>query len=75
MVGVLVLVDEDVAEPLLICLTDLRELLQEPIGADEQVIEVHRVGRLETSGVLAMDLCRDALPRPCEHGGLLMVVR
>ena len=42
-VGVLVLVDEHVAERLLVALAHLREELEHVDGAHEQVVEVHRV--------------------------------
>jgi hypothetical protein len=42
-VRVLVLVDEDVAEGRAVAGADLREQLEHVDGADEQVVEVHRV--------------------------------
>ena len=42
-VGVLVLVDEDVAEGRAVALADLGEELEDVDRADEQVVEVHRV--------------------------------
>ena len=44
MVGVLVLVDEDVAEPAPVVLGDLREGLQDVDRRHDQVVEVQRVG-------------------------------
>ena len=43
-VGVLVLVDEDVAEGAAPALADLLEQLEHVDGADQEVVEVHRVG-------------------------------
>ena len=43
-VGVLVLVDEDVAEVVGVALAEVGEELEQVDGADEQVVEVHRVG-------------------------------
>ena len=43
MVGVLVLVDQDVPEPAPICLGDIREVLQQMHRRHDQVVEVERV--------------------------------
>ena len=43
MVGVLVLVDQHVAEGLLVALAHLGEQLEQVDGAHQQVVEVHRV--------------------------------
>ena len=51
-VGVLILIDKDVTEPLAIHLKHIGMLLKQPHGQDQQIIEVHRV-RLE----LALDVC------------------
>ena len=43
-VGVLVLVDEHAAEVAAVALADVGEQLEQVDGADQQVVEVHRVG-------------------------------
>ncbi len=46
-VGVLVLVDVEVAPPGLIALQDRRGGLEEPYGLEQEVVEVERSGRLQ----------------------------
>jgi hypothetical protein len=60
-VGVLVLVDEDVAEDLLVVVADLLEELQDVHGADEQVVEVHGVGAVHLALVEVVDVGDRAL--------------
>ncbi len=47
LVGVLILVDADEAEALLVGAQHRRELAEQPVGVEQQVVEVHRVGGLE----------------------------
>ena len=57
-VGVLVLVDEDVAEPTLVVLEHLGELAEQLDGVDQQVVEVHGPG-LEQAGLVVGEDVRD----------------
>ena len=61
LVGVLVLVDEDVLEPLLVLLQHVGGLAQQLDGLGEQVVEVHGVGVAQAPLVLAVDLGDAAL--------------
>ena len=61
-VGVLVLVDEDVAEGAAPALARLLEVLQQLDRADQQVVEVERVG-LQHALLVALDRPRRRLPR------------
>ena len=60
MVGVLVLVDQDVPEPAAVMLGDSRERLQHRDGLADQVVEVQRVGRPQPALVVAVDGGDDA---------------
>ena len=53
MVGVLVLVDQHVAEPAAVGLAHVRELLEQVHGEHEQVVEVEGVGLAQAALVLA----------------------
>ena len=65
-VGVLVLVHEDVLEAFLIVLEHVGMLAEHPHGANQEVVEVHRVGRHETPLVLGVSLGDPPLvDRPC----------
>ena len=55
-VGVLVLVDEDVAEGGGVAGADLREELEDVDRADEQVVEVHRVHAVQLALVELVDV-------------------
>ena len=55
-VGVLVLVDEHVLEPLTVGLEDVRVLAEQGDGVDEQVVEVHRPGGVQPALVLGVHL-------------------
>ena len=55
-VRVLVLVDEDVAEGGLVALADLGEQLEHVDRAEEQVVEVHRVGAVDLALVQLVDV-------------------
>ena len=59
-VGVLVLVDQQVREDLLPAVADVVEALEQIHGAHEQVVEVHRVRLVQSSLVLDEDV-RDGL--------------
>ena len=59
-VGVLVLVDHDVAERLRVAVADLLEELEHVDRADEQVVEVHRVHAVQLALVVLVDV-RDGL--------------
>ena len=59
-VRVLVLVDQDVAEPLLVVLQDLRVELEQLDGLGDQVVEVQGAGRVLAPLVLRVD-ARDGL--------------
>ena len=52
LVGVLVLVDEDVLEALAVVLEDVGVVAQQADGVDEQVVEVHRPGLVQPGLVL-----------------------
>ena len=60
MVGVLVLVHEDVAELTAVVVGDFRELLEQEDGAADQVVKVEGVGGAQTLRVDSVDL-RDGL--------------
>ena len=55
-VRVLVLVDQDVPEPLLVVLEDLGVLAEQPDGLHDDVVEVERPGRAQAPLVLGVDL-------------------
>ncbi len=69
-VGVLVLVDEDVAEARGVALADVGEQLEQVDGAEQQVVEVHRVHAQQVALVEAVDLSDHFLKR---RSGLLPV--
>jgi hypothetical protein len=54
-VGVLILVDQDVTEPSTVMLSDLRESLQHRDRLPDQVVEVERVGHPQPVLVLGVD--------------------
>ena len=54
LVGVLVLVDEDVLEALAVRLEHVGVIAEQPDGVDEQVVEVHRPGLVQPGLVLAV---------------------
>ena len=56
LVRVLVLVDEDVLEPLAVVLEDVGVLAEQHHGLHEQVVEVHRPGLHESGLVLGVDV-------------------
>ena len=56
LVGVLVLVDEDVLEALPVVLEHVGVIAEQAHGVDEQVVEVHRPCLLEPGLVLAVDV-------------------
>ena len=60
-VRVLVLVDEDVAEGAAVAVSDLLEELEQVHAAEEQVVEVHRVRRVEALLVEVVDVGRRLL--------------
>ena len=60
-VGILILVDQDEGELLLVLVEQVGEVPEEDVGLEEQVVEVHRPGALETEVVSGIDL-RDARP-------------
>ena len=64
-VGVLVLVDEDVAEGAAPALADLLEELEHVDRADQEVVEVHRVGLEHPLLVEREDLGDDLLEDRC----------
>ncbi len=66
-VGVLVLVDEDVAEAVGVPLANLGEQLEHVDGADEQVVEVHRVHPVHLALVLAIDVGDRLLEERADH--------
>ena len=66
-VRVLVLVDQDVAEGAAVAVAHLLVQLEEVHGAEEQVVEVHRVGRVEALLVEVVDV----RGRLLEEGGHL----
>ena len=55
-VGVLVLVDEYVVEAVGVLLADLVEQLEYVHGADQEVVEVHRVHPVQLALVLAIHI-------------------
>jgi hypothetical protein len=59
-VGVLVLVDQDVPESSSVVLGDLRVALQHRHRFADQVVEVQRVGRPQSALILAVDIRHDA---------------
>ena len=65
-VGVLVLVDQQVREDLLPAVADVVEALEQIHGAHEQVVEVHRVRLVQSSLVLDEDV-RDRLLEEAVH--------
>ena len=69
-VGVLVLVDEDVAETGGVALADLGEELQDVDGADEEVVEVHRVHAVQLALVGAVDVGDGLLEEGADHLGV-----
>ena len=62
-VGVLVLVDEHVAEGVAVALADLLEQLQQVDGAEQQVVEVHRVHAVQVALVDVVDVGDHLLER------------
>ena len=62
-VGVLVLVDEHVAEPAAVRLADVGERLEQVDGHHDEVVEVHGVGRLEPTLVVPVRLGVELLGR------------
>ena len=60
MVGVLVLVDQDVPEAAAVVLCDLRKALQHSNRLADQIIEVQRVGGAQPALVLGVDVGDDA---------------
>ena len=71
MVGVLVLVDQHVPEPLVVLGGQVRERLQQVDGHHDQVVEVHRARRDQPALVLGVGLAQGLLPvaaGPGEHG-------
>ena len=66
-VGVLVLVDEHVAEAVGVALADLGEQLEHVDGADEQVVEVHRVHAVQLALVAAVDVGDRLLEERSDH--------
>ena len=54
-VGVLVLIDEDIPEMKGVFLSDILVVLEEKIGVDEEVVEIHRVGLAAALTVKAVD--------------------
>src|SRR3712207_8141491 len=73
-VGVLVLVDEDVAERGAVALADLREELEDVDRADEQVVEVHRVHAQELALVELEDLDRKSTRLNSSHANISYAV-
>ena len=69
-VGVLVLVDQDMAEGAAVAVAHLLVQLEEVHGAEEQVVEVHRVGRVEALLVQVVDVGRGLL----EESGHLQAI-
>ena len=63
LVGVLVLVDEDVAKALTVLAADVRMLREQHVYVDEQIVEVHRVGAFEALLIGFEDLCRRLVER------------
>ena len=57
-VCVLVLVDQEVFEPLLVGRKRLRRFPEEPHGVEQQIVEVHRRGGLQPTLVLGVDVRR-----------------
>ena len=74
MIGVLVLVDEDVPEPAPVRAGDLGERLQQVDRDHDQVVKVHRAGRDEPALVLGVGLGGRLLPVPAGAGGGGLVV-
>ena len=66
-VGVLVLVDEDVAKAVGVALADLGEQLEHVDGAHEQVVEVHRVHAVQLALVGAVDVGDRLLEERADH--------
>ena len=60
-VGVLVLVDEHVAEAAPVAVAHLLEELEQVHAAEQQVVEVHRVGRVQARLVEVVDVGRGLL--------------
>ena len=56
LVGVLVLVDEDVLEALAVVLEHVGVVAEQADGVDEQVVEVHRPGLQQAGLVLGVDV-------------------
>ncbi len=69
-VGVLVLVDEHVAERARVALADLREELEEVDGADQQIVEVHRVHPVQFALVGAEHVGDRLLEERADHLGV-----
>ena len=62
-ISVLILVDEDVAEPTVITLSYVGKKLQQGDGRRDEVVEVERIGTTQPSLVLAIDLDKNLLHR------------
>ena len=73
-VGVLVLVDQQVAEPRLVLVEDVREQLEQLDGLDDQVVEVERVVGLQLLLVGRVDLADDGLGVAARLGLVGLVV-
>ena len=56
-VGVLILVDHDVAKSFAVAASHLRKLFEKLYGLAEKVIEIERIGFLETLLVVVVDAC------------------
>ena len=59
-IGILILVNQDVAVPLPVPLPHLRVVRQQPHGQQNEVVKVHGVGALEKALISAVDV-RDFL--------------
>ena len=79
-VRVLVLVDEDPAERVLVAVADLLEELEQVDRAEQQVVEVHRVGAVQLALVGLVDVGDGLLEEGADHaavvlGGAQLVLR
>ncbi len=57
LIRILILVDENVAEPLSIVLQDVAVLAKQSDDVDQQIVEVHCSGPQQTRLVLGVDIC------------------
>ena len=71
-VGVLVLVDQHVLEALLVLGQHVGGGLEQPDGVDQEVVEVHGPGPLESGLVLAVDVGDPLLGRRRDQAGVLV---